>query len=94
MTTTTKEQLNKRHQGIVVFKTASQSGDNKVFETFADYSESTQGTGEAHRIIEVGLVDELKGQVVEIEYNHFGVPSLIVEGIKYTISTFFTKYSY
>jgi len=94
MTENERNTLNTKHKGLVIMKTASQLGSDEAFNTFADYVECVQGTREAHKIIEVERVEELKGVSVEIDYNHFGIPFVVVGGEELTISKFFTRYAY
>ena len=93
MTEQVRTLLNDKHKGMVVVKTASQMGDNAVYSTFADYTDE-HPYGEAHRIIEIDLVDELKGINVEVEYNMFGIPYLIIGSEELSVSKFFSLYQY
>jgi len=79
---------------MVVYKTASTMGSNDIFESFSEYHEAAVKMKEAHRIIEIDKVEELRGKEIEVEVDGWGNKNLIVDGVKFTITRFFNKYRY
>lgn len=78
--------------GLVVMKTCSQMGDNKVFKSFEKYVEHVQSSGEAHKIIKVDELESLIGQPVVITLGMFGTQKLGIEDFEMTITEFHKRY--
>lgn len=79
---------------LVVMKTCSQMGDNKVFYSFEDFKNHVQRTGEAHKIIEVDKIEKQLGQPIVVTEGMFGTKKLGIEDFEMTITEFHKRYQY